>query len=98
MGKSLDSRVVEYAYLGMMQISLNTTGHQADPVPSYFHNVTLNYELKDAQRLPLGGRIQIHKIPVGEVKDSATAAIQRIAMALPALIAADKKLLSGYGA
>ena len=94
MGKILDTRIVEYAYVTnftvLKNVSINNNGNSVNNV-----RITITYELKDANKVLLN-LIQIaHYISVDGIQtDAQTMAI--VLANFDALVSADKLELSGY--
>ena len=91
MGKTLDSRTVEYAYIFSIQVQPNI--HQEG---NYNHHITIQYELKDSDHKLLENRALSHIITGGTSQADVETYLAAVTAALPDLVAADKYALSGY--
>lgn len=110
MSKAFDTRTVEYAYVASVRVDPNRLtvpgnagatvdqlGNPITPVPDvYKHLVSVQYELKDADRALLGHRTVTHEVN-STGHDSVETHTTATSAALPAFIAADKLALAGYG-
>lgn len=95
MGKPIDSRVVEYAYVTTVMISPNQE-RSTETGPVYDHYVQVSYELLDTDRVLLTTTSISHIVAGTGTKADVSAYVTAVAAALPAFVAADKLALSGY--
>lgn len=96
MGKPIDSRVVEYAYVQNITIRPNQPVVPATNPLTYKHDVVVVYELKDTDKKLLDLRAITHEISAGETQATVAEYIAAVASALPAFVAADKLALANY--
>ena len=97
MGKALDTREVEYAYVREVGVIPNLNkriGEGEGQATTFTHRITISYELKDINKVWIGERTVDHYID--GVKLSVADMAQLLADNLRPLVRADKLELSGY--
>jgi len=90
MGKPVDTRVVEYAYVITYEVMKNVLSGNKNSV-----RISITYELKDSNKEYIGSTHKEHYIEAqGQLNDTQTAEL--VNANLGTLVLADKAELSGY--
>ena len=96
MGKTLDSRVCEYAYAENIYGRYNIGYKDAKGSAKYKHEIGVLYVLKDTDKTELEKVRKFHTIDNLETMDTISQIVGKVNTNLPIWIAADKLELSGY--
>lgn len=94
MGRALDTREVEYAYVKEVWVVPNTEKRVSEELTTFTHRITISYELKDINKNWIGSRTIDHYIDGYKLNVSEIA--QLLSDNLRPLVRTDKLELSGY--